>query len=165
MTVGGIAAWMAYTNKSFVQRISAAPKWIWVVLYAVVLLCFLFRQQLFYHGSLLLAVDRLLISVLFAACILEQNYAANSLFKMSRYKWVSKLGTYTYGLYCLHMIGILIAAKALGKLGWNKNVYQVVFVEGLSSLMITIVLAILSYHLFESRFLKLKHRFARITQK
>ncbi|HTN16574.1 MAG TPA: acyltransferase [Chitinophagaceae bacterium] len=164
MTVGALAALLAYGNKRFLELITQTPKWVIVLLYTVTLGAYLYRQELFYHGPLLLAADRLVMSVLFAWIILEQNFSTHSLFKLSRFKLISKLGTYTYGLYCLHMIGILITAKGLARLGWNKNVYQVIFLEGILSLLITIGLALVSFHLFERRFLKFKDKFARITK-
>lgn len=164
MTVGALAALLAYRSKRFLELVSKTPKWAIVLLYLLTLVAYLYRQKLFYHGPLLLAADRLLMSILFACIILEQNFSAHSLFKMSRFRLISKLGTYTYGLYCLHMIGILIAAKMLARLGWNKNVYQVIFLEGILSLLVTIGLALVSFHLFERRFLKFKDKFARITK-
>lgn len=164
MTIGALAALLVYHSKAFLGWITNAPKWAWILLYLLVFVTYFFRKEIFYNGSFLLAFDRMFMAILFATVILEQNFAQNSLFKLSRFKIISKLGTYTYGLYCLHMIGILIAAKGLAKLGWNKTVYQVVFVEGILSLLITILLAIISYHFFESKFLKLKDKFARITK-
>lgn len=164
MTVGALAALLVYQFKNIKSAIETAPKWIWIILYTLVFITYFFRKEIFYHNDFLFALDRLAMAILFAAVIVEQNFAQNSLFKLSRFKIISKLGTYTYGLYCLHMIGILVAAKGLAKLGWNKNVYQVVFLEGGLSLVLTIILAIASFHLFESKFLKLKDRFARITK-
>ncbi len=164
MTVGGIAALLCFTRTSFTNAIANASKWCWILLYVSVTACLLYRQQIFNHNSFLLAADRLVISLLFALVIIEQNYSKNSLFKMSKYKYVSKLGTYTYGLYCLHMIGILIAAKGLALLQLNKNVYEVIFLEGSLSLIISIILAVISYHFFESWFLNLKKRFTRISK-
>ena len=164
MTVGALSALLVYKNKSFLSAIEQIPKWGSLALYVIIAICFLYRKEIFYHGTFLFAFDRLFMSILFALAILEQNFTLNSLFKLSRFKIISKLGTYTYGLYCLHMIGILIAAKGLAKLGWNKTVYQVVFLEGFLSLFITIGLALLSYHLFESKFLKFKDKFAKITK-
>ncbi len=164
MTVGALFALLVFRFNNLKTLIENAPKWIWGVLYSLVFIGYFFRKEIFYHNDFLFALDRLAMSILFALVILEQNFAKKSLFKLSRFKLISKLGTYTYGLYCLHMIGILIAAKGLAKLGWNKNVYQVVFLEGGLSLLFTIILAMVSFHLFESRFLKLKDRFARITK-
>jgi len=164
MTIGALAALVIYRSKDFLAWVTNAPKWVWIVLYSLVFITYFFRQQIFYHGSFLLAFDRMFMAFLFAMVILEQNFAQHSLFKLSKYKLISKLGTYTYGLYCLHMIGILIVSKGLAKLGFNTTVYHVVFLEGILSFVLTILLAVLSYHFFESKFLKLKDRFARITK-
>lgn len=164
MTVGGVAAVLIYYVPSFKNKIINASR-VWVIaLYAAVFIVYFFHRQIFYHGSFLSAADRLVISILFALVILEQSFTKRSLFKMSKYKYVSKLGTYTYGLYCLHMIGILFAAIGLKKLGLNRNVYQIIFLEGSISFIVTLALAYLSYTFFESKFLKLKERFARITK-
>jgi peptidoglycan/LPS O-acetylase OafA/YrhL len=162
MTVGGLAAIAVYYLPRFKVRIQNMKRWVIVLLYLSVLTVFLFRQQIFQGNALLLAADRLVISGLFALVILEQNYAERSLFKMSRHRLSSRLGTYTYGLYCLHMIGILIVALLLRKLGLNRNVYEVIFLEGGGSLLLTIGLAWLSYRYYESWFLRLKGRFARV---
>lgn len=163
LTIGAIAALAVFRSKNFLTWVENAPKWIWGILYFLVIACYFFRQAIFDHGPFLLAFDRLFIAILFAMVILEQNFAQHSLFKLSQYKLISQLGTYAYGLYCLHMIAILMVAKGLATLGWNKNVYQLVFLEGGLSLLLTISLALTSYYFFESKFLKLKDRFARIT--
>lgn len=164
MTVGGIFAYLSFTFPSFVRNIKQAPKVAWIALYMGVITVYLFRQQIF-ATELPMALDRLVIAVIFGLVIMEQNYADNSFYKMSRFKLISRLGTYTYGLYCLHMVGILIAAILLRKTNLNTNVYQVIFLEGGLSLVISIGLAIASYHLYEAPFLKLKERFSPAAKK
>jgi peptidoglycan/LPS O-acetylase OafA/YrhL len=162
MAVGGYAAYLALYNKRFLDKIKSLNKRWWFVLYGIIAIIFLFRKVIFDGNILSVAANRLIISLLFALVILEQNYATTSFYKMSNNKTISKWGVYTYGLYCLHMIGILIAAKGLALVGMNKNVYQVIFLEGGLSLLITLLLAYTSYHLFEKRFLRLKEKFALI---
>ncbi len=164
MTVGGLSAQLVYFHKNFKEKIGNQKMMSWIILYLGVIAVFLFRKELFWGNQFLQAADRLIVSILFALVILEQNYAKESLFKMSKYKLISRLGTYTYGLYCLHMIGILIVAVSLRTAGLNTNVYEVIFLEGGLSLFITIVLAWFSYTYFEAWFLKIKNRFARITK-
>jgi peptidoglycan/LPS O-acetylase OafA/YrhL len=164
MTVGGLSATMVYYLPSFKNKMIHLNKAAVILLYLAVAAVFFFRKELFWQNDILHAFDRLIIAALFALVILEQNYSERSLFKMSRYKRLSKLGTYTYGLYCLHMIGILIASILLKKTGLNKNVYQVIFLEGGLSLLLTIVLAYVSYTYYESWFLKFKNKFSRITK-
>jgi peptidoglycan/LPS O-acetylase OafA/YrhL len=160
MAVGGYCAYLAFYNPHFLNRLKTGNRIWWVLLYLTIAVIFLFRKEIFEWNSFLIAMDRLVISLLFGLVILEQNYAMNSFYKMSRNKAISAWGVYTYGLYCLHMIGILIAAKGLALLQLNRNVYEVIFLEGGLSLAFTLSLAYLSYHLFEKRFLRLKSKFA-----
>ena len=85
--------------------------------------------------------ERSIIALIMLSIILEQNYAKNSLFKMSDFKRISKLGTITYGLYCLHFIGILVATTITKKLGINTGLYQVLFLDTFMALGFTIFIA------------------------
>ncbi|MGZ5220953.1 MAG: acyltransferase family protein [Chitinophagaceae bacterium] len=160
MAVGGFFAYLCYYNRRFLDTINRLPKIYWLLLYLAVAILFLFRKNIFGHSDVLIATDRLVCSLIFVLVIIEQCYATNSLFKMSKFKKISIWGTYTYGLYCLHMLGILMAAKLLSFAGLNKNVFQVILMEGILSFVLTLGLAYSSYHIFEKRFLRLKKKFA-----
>jgi peptidoglycan/LPS O-acetylase OafA/YrhL len=79
---------------------------------------------------------------------------------MSRFKWLSKLGVISYGLYCLHFIGILITTTLTKKLGLNTTLWQVMILETGISLILSIVIAKISYKFYETPFLKLKDKFS-----
>ena len=68
--------------------------------------------------------------------------------------WFSKLGIYTYGLYLYHSIIILLLIQIFKYISFS-NWYVLVIL----SLIITISISIISYHLFEKQFLKLKKYF------
>jgi peptidoglycan/LPS O-acetylase OafA/YrhL len=97
--------------------------------------------------------------------ILEQNYAKKSFFKMSRFKLISKLGTYTYGLYCLHLLGFIAADIAITKAGFNKTSLPIALMGSVLALALSIMIALLTYHLYEKWFLRLKDKFAFIVKK
>jgi len=164
LIVGGLFAYMALYNNRFVEWIRKAPKITWIGLYLAVIIVYLFTRQLFQQDHFLYAIERLIISIIFGFVIIEQCYADNSLFKMSNFPIISRLGTYTFGLYCLHPIAGLIANKGLSMLGLNSNIYQIMFLETAVSLSLAILLAYVSYRFFESPFLRLKTRFARISK-
>jgi peptidoglycan/LPS O-acetylase OafA/YrhL len=165
LTIGGLAAYLSFYSTRFINLIRNLPRNFLIAIYLCTLAVFLFRGEIFHHGSFMLAIDRLIVSLLFIFIILEQNFCNNSLFKIGSFKRISKLGEYTYGLYCLHMIGILVAFTLLSKLGLNKSVWEILIVEGGLSLGIAILLAYLSYQLFEKKFLDLKYRFELINTK
>ena len=68
--------------------------------------------------------------------------------------WISRLGVYTYGLYLFHTIIILLIIQIFKMMSFYNW-----FVLGISSLLITIMVSIVAYHLFEKQFLKLKRYF------
>ena len=77
---------------------------------------------------------------------------------MSRFKLISNLGKITYGMYCLHFIGILITLKVTEKFGLNQELWQVLILETVVALFITIVISKISYKYFEMPFLLLKDK-------
>tara|TARA_B110000483_G_scaffold84755_1_gene105027 strand:- start:1295 stop:1546 length:252 start_codon:yes stop_codon:yes gene_type:complete len=81
---------------------------------------------------------------------------------MSSFKKISKLGSISYGLYCLHFIGILVAINIFDMLSINQNLWQVLFLETIVALSITIFISKLSFRYFEKPFLKYKNKFSYI---
>ncbi len=160
LTIGGLGAYFSFFSKQFLSFLKRMPVLLTALIYLGTVALFFFRKEIFHHNSLLLSLDRLVISIFFLSVILEQNFSERSFFKFQSLKRTSKLGKYTYGLYCLHMIGILIASTVLSKINFNTQVWQVLVVEGLLSLFITILLAYISFHYFEKKFLLLKNKFA-----
>ena len=76
--------------------------------------------------------------------------------------WLGKL---TYGLYVYHVLGLQFGESvvAFGQrhLGWPGTGWSLVL-RSLTSLIVTILVAAVSYRFFESYFLRLKDRFARV---
>lgn len=163
MALGGLLAYYIIFSKRFHNFIADMPRLSIGLLYLLALIIFLFRHQLFIGP--LVVVERLIIAIVFGLIILEQNFSAHSLFKMSSLKKVSNLGIYTYGLYCLHVIALTFMEQLFRKVGFNMENPIILLVAGLLALVVCIILALISYHYFEKRFLKLKDRFAFIVKK
>ncbi|MBS1734975.1 MAG: acyltransferase [Bacteroidetes bacterium] len=163
MALGGLLAYYIIFSKRFHNFIADMPRLSIGLLYLLALIIFLFRHQLFIGP--LVVVERLIIAIVFGLIILEQNFSAQSLFKMSSLKKVSNLGIYTYGLYCLHVIALTFMEQLFRKVGFNMENPIILLVAGLLALVVCIILALISYHYFEKRFLKLKDRFAFIVKK
>ncbi|MBP6214039.1 MAG: hypothetical protein KA447_13435, partial [Pyrinomonadaceae bacterium] len=108
--------------------------------------------------------ESIIFSLAFGMIILEQNNSKRSLFKMSNNRLFTRLGRYTYGLYCLHLLAALIVLTIGSKLGINTHLWQVVIIEMPLMLIVSMVLAFLSYEFYEKRFLKLKDRFSVIVK-
>jgi peptidoglycan/LPS O-acetylase OafA/YrhL len=161
MGVGGAAALLCYSNKPFLDRIRNLSLPVIALPYVVTIGFICFRHEIFATEAMSI-LKRLLMGLTFALIILEQNYAKRSFFKMGNQKLPTALGKYTYGLYCLHQIGLLVAATLFGKLALLDTPTGLFFLAFPFSLLFTIGISWVSYHYFEKHFLKLKERFAHV---
>jgi peptidoglycan/LPS O-acetylase OafA/YrhL len=160
MALGGLGAWLILESGSFKKAICNIPKWLIFLIYASFVFVFLFRDEFLLSTYWMRVFERLIISGIMLLIILEQCYAQHSFYKMGNFKIPTRLGIVTYGLYCLHFI-VISATLGLTKLaGWNTKVWQVVFLETILALGISVAVSLFSYRFFETPFLNLKERFA-----
>ncbi len=163
MGIGGLFAYLVYYNLKFLELIRNMSKWFISLLYILVFGFIIFKQEIF-SVEFMIVIKRLIMGVTFGLIIVEQNFSKNSLFKVGNWKVISTLGKYTYGLYCLHYIAILVSLTIIRKLSLNQFSWQIWLIELPLSMLLSIFISWLSYRYFESWFLKLKERFAFITK-
>ena len=163
MAIGGITAYTCSSPTSIFHFIVNMKRvWI-VVLYLITILLVLFTDQVFFY-AVPIVIKRIVLGALFAFIIAEQNFAKHSFFKFSRFKIISGLGIYTYGLYCLHFIGILFIEKCIDRFQINANTLFPSLLAAFCALLVTIFLSYASYHLYEKWFLRLKSNFSFISK-
>ncbi len=163
MAVGALGAYIVQSMK-WKRKIESLKKIQILGIYLCFFIVYFFNKEILLSNSVVAIFDRLIIAILILFIILEQNYAQNSFFKVSRLKMISKLGIISYGLYCLHFIGILITLNCTKLIHLNNTIWGVMIAEFLGSLAVTILLSKISYQFFEIRFLKLKNRFSYFTK-
>ncbi|MEP6675439.1 MAG: acyltransferase [Ferruginibacter sp.] len=164
MALGGMIAWYCSYDSPLLRFIKNMRRWQIILLYILTLVVILYKKVIFYD-ALPLTFERLVLAILFAFIIAEQNYAEHSFFKFSKFRTISKLGIYTYGLYCLQFIGIILVQQLGEKMGFDFKTLPQALTACLLALIFTIAISMSSYHLFEKHFLKLKDRFAFIVKK
>lgn len=164
LAIGATFAYLA-TFKKFTDRIHRLPAYIIGVVYFSGFALLPFRDYIWkfgVHYVHVASVLPVLVALFFAFIIMEQCYAKHSFYKAGNLTRISKLGTYTYGMYCYHMTVFFIVLLIFSQLGIrvsNISSLQLMF-TGLLSLVLTIGLSKLSYLYFESKFLELKRKFA-----
>jgi peptidoglycan/LPS O-acetylase OafA/YrhL len=161
MAVGGMAAYLSIHSASFTRFFAGMRKPAIALVYLAGISIILFGEYLFTF-PLLAASERAVFTIFFAFVIVEQNYAKQSLIKVGNLATVSTLGRYTYGLYLLHPVAILICSNSLRLLQVGTESRLVGLTMGLVALAVSIGLSYLSYHFYERRFLNLKQRFSHI---
>lgn len=163
MAIGALGAWSVAQVDDIRQWISSLSRPMITIIYVLFFSIFFFREELFFQTYFLRVIERPLIASIMLLIILEQCYAHKAFFKLE-HKWLSYLGNISYGLYCYHFFGILITTTLTRKLGFNTALWQVMIVECGVSLLLTIVIATISYRFVEKPILEIKKRFAYITQ-
>ena len=159
MVVGGISAWLAFSFPLFKELIQRMPRKIIISIYTAGTLLILCRFMIF-SNSAYIVFERIILSLFFAFVIIEQNFAGHSFYKLRNSKFLTNWGNYTYGLYCLHTIGLLGAHILSEKLLHLQNNWFIMGIDFSIGLGLTMFMAYISYSWFESPFLKLKSRFA-----
>ncbi len=161
---GAVIAYLAFQKNviTWMEKISKR-KIIFVYLLLIVLVPLRFYSWKFgvyyNHAS---SIMPLVFSSIFAFIIMEQNYATNSFYKIKNWKLISSFGKYTYGMYCYHMIvffSTLFIFHLMGIDIQSMSKYTFLFIVFVSFFS-TILVAELSYHYYESFFLRLKNRFS-----
>jgi len=159
MAMGGLGAYLALNSKKMLSSIKNCNPWISLIPY----ICTCIYVLTYRYGEeyrVLEALNRIIPSIFFIWIILEQNFSERSFFKISQLKIISTLGKYTYGLYCLHMIAILITISVLRKFGLNKHSWEIILIQMPLAMALSIAISIFSYKYYESWFLKFKDKFA-----
>lgn len=163
MALGGLLAYYCSFPNRFKTFITNLSKPVIIFLYLLTAVLCLFRDSIFACGVPVI-FERIVIGALFGFIIVEQNYATHSFFKMSRFRTITRLGVYTYGLYCLHVMGMYFAMKVIVKTHLTLGFASTAFVSFAVALMLTIIIGLISYHFYEKWFLRLKNKFAFITK-
>lgn len=152
MAFGGLAAYLYVEEKTEILNI-LYKKNLQRAVYALlfVLLCFkVIIPRIHFEAY----------ALLFAYAVLNLATNPQSVIRLD-YKWMNYLGKISYGLYLYNPIVRIFCLEGIEHLykssvmGWQMNLLLYISVIGG-----TILVAILSYELFEKRFLKLKKYFA-----
>lgn len=163
---GAVIAYLAL-KENVISWFEKIPKYMILIVYLILFILvpmrfYIWKFGIHYnHASSLMPV---VFSSLFAFVIMEQNYAKHSFYKISNWRIISSFGKYTYGMYCYHMIVFFIVLLAFHFMGINLNgmsKYTFLFVL-LISFFLTLLVSELSYHYYESFFLKLKNKYSLI---
>ena len=159
LSIGALIAWLVFSKESFTNYIERLSTPFIYSIYSLLILLFVFRDDLGAFLPSYRIMDRTVFSLIGGFIILEQTFANNSFFKFANLKRVSYLGKYTYGMYCLQFVGILIVLKTAKIIGFLDSLSKVMLFDPIISLLVIIGLAYVSYHVFEKHFLKLKEKF------
>ncbi|MEO8150697.1 MAG: acyltransferase [Bacteroidia bacterium] len=157
LAAGAFLATITYHYPGAIKKIfSYIPKSITLVIYLTGTLLLFFGQTITAGNPVFNNAIHFIAKFFFLYVIAEQTFSENRLFNMGASKLLTSLGKISYGLYLIHMIAITIVTAAF------NNQSQLIIVQVLLVLLLTIILSHLSYRYYERYFLKLKDRFSSV---
>ncbi|MGV3610098.1 MAG: acyltransferase family protein [Fluviicola sp.] len=159
LVIGSFGAWLMMRYQSLEKRLTNRSLALQIIPYLLFAVHFFVRDELMNWNTHLIPYERIFISVIMLWIILDQAFNTNGIFRLSRFKLLIKSGKYTYGMYCLHFLAILITITCTKSLLHQDTFLTVLFVEPIISLLLTYFISIISYQYFERYFLKLKSKF------
>jgi len=153
LAIGCATAYFCFWNKDrIVRMLDRLTPGLILLFYTVGGVLIISRSQLVDLIPLYRHVYRSLHALFFALIILDQSFNRRDVLNWLP-SWFSYLGRISYGLYLLHPIALFVTNSFM------PDTWRIFWIQFPLVMMFSIVLSILSYHAFESYFLKLKQRF------
>jgi peptidoglycan/LPS O-acetylase OafA/YrhL len=159
LVIGSFGAWLIIQYQSVSDTILKQAKLIQIIPYFLFAIHFFLRDELMNWNVNLIPYERIFSSLIMLWIILDQVVNTTSFFRLSRFKLLTQSGKYTYGMYCLHFLAILMTITITKSLLHKDTFLTVLVVEPIISLLLTYFISIISYTYFEQYFLKLKSKF------
>jgi peptidoglycan/LPS O-acetylase OafA/YrhL len=159
MALGGLFALLPSSNIRLPTFVIKGKKGFTILVYTLSAIIIFFKDKIFVTPGLI-TFERLIIGTLFGLIIMEQSFGTNRVIEFSGFRKISKLGIYTYGLYCYHFL-IISAVMPLKNL--LDDFLTPVWTSALASivaLLLSILVSMISFYLFEKWFLKFKTRYS-----
>ncbi|MBL7888934.1 MAG: acyltransferase [Bacteroidia bacterium] len=160
--IGAFFARLSIEQNNLFSSLRMWTKTRWILVYIVLLLVLVFYKPLF--TGPMDHLKHIFLSVLFGLVIFENTCIEKPLFNIGKYRFINYLGKISFGLYCWHGVAITIILKTMEAAGHKDNLWDVFLFYPLISLSLTIILSIVSFELYEKRFLKLKQYFSALEQ-
>ncbi|MFT5018768.1 MAG: peptidoglycan/LPS O-acetylase OafA/YrhL [Polaribacter sp.] len=161
--LGAIFAFISFNKNWGYKTLESLSKKSILSIYVGFILSLLFYHSIFDNqvlpGWINLVIEKMFYAVILSFFIFEQNFCKNSLFKFGRLKTFSYLGVISYGLFCFHEIGLLIANRGLACLDLEENVWAFLGLKPLIAFLVILPISHLSWNYFEKPILKLKKHF------
>lgn len=157
MALGGLGAWALYYKKDEILKPLYHPFTQLAALLGIPILLY-FTPAVFQNAI------HIVYSVLFLVIILNVSTNPKSMLKLE-HPILHSLGRVSYGLYMYHMMVIAAVLHLFAPLipASDRNGFWASSLFYLASFAISIGISYLSYHFFESRFIRLKRRYTKVT--
>ncbi len=162
--MGALAAVLAFRSSNFRSIFANRSRAFYVLVYLCGLLLLLNYFSWFNEGFMLV-IEKLVFSILFVVFIMEQCFAERPVIAFGQFKNMTYLGQLSLGLYCYHGVVLTCMVPLLKAWGLAERPFQVFFLNPLIILFLTLLMAVMSYEIFEKKVHNLRRYFYPKTMK
>lgn len=163
LAVGSLAAYLSLNSLKFVDYFKNTLDVKRIIIY-ILGITYILLSGYFFNPLISTLINRLAISIFVVWVILDQNFCSSGKLKISQFKWISKWGIYTYGMYLLHQIALLLVLNTYQYLDIEAVSFWPKLLKAAIVLAMTFLMSYISYNWFEKYFLNLKKHFAYFTK-
>lgn len=154
LSIGGLYGYLSFYKFTFIQKLTKIPSLLFIFCTIVLLLCMYISSNGYYSFGLIVFIAFIIGYIIIYQCFSEKM-------QLKKIPFIESLGKYTYGLYLYHVICNFIAHVLVDDIAKiPESNFMVLIIKPLMSLAFSLILSYLSYHYFESFFLRLKGRFS-----
>jgi peptidoglycan/LPS O-acetylase OafA/YrhL len=160
LAMGGLFAYVCFSRQQVREFFYRSAHWLQGLSIVVVFLWMLYKNDILpkaYAESVSFVVS----AFLFAVVVASQSFSRpESKMELGKIKFATALGKYTYGIYMLHPIVLLLLDVVLRMMHVSADNFLSGFLLGIAGLILTLGASYISYRYFELYFLRLKKGFA-----
>lgn len=159
LAIGGLLAFLIKDSKKIKSFFENATNITHLFLFAAPLIIFFYGEGIF-HFQYGVILQRFSMSLSIALLISAQALSKkHSVFHLSNWKCATRLGKYTYGIYLIHPIVVELITMVVFYLKIPNTSFISAMAIGLTIFIVSVLLSIISYKYYESRFLKIKEKY------
>ncbi len=162
LAIGGLFAFLIKENNKIKHFFEKTGSIIHALFFLISFLLLYYNDILFdfTYGN---AVSRLVVSISFVFIICSQALTkTDSIMNLKHIKFANKWGKYTYGIYLIHPICIVVTMFVARAVNMPKDNFINRFSIGIASFILTLFVSKLSYVYFESKFLRIKEKLSTV---
>ena len=155
--IGGLMANFCINGGKLFEKLKTTPKSVIASIYLLFILNVVFYKYI-YSSDIMVASERLIITLFFSFMIFEQSFCNSHLFELGKSRVMSYLGKIAYGLFCFHGPITLLFEKITARTGWSNNNFTVFFINPVLIFAVTLLISAISYKYFEKPIMRLRYK-------
>lgn len=156
--IGGLMASFCIKGGKLFEKIKRTPKPVIALIYFLFIINVAFYKYI-YSTDIMVALERIIITLFFSFLIFEQSFCNNHLFQLGKSKVMSYLGKIAYGLFCFHGPITLLFGKVAEHINWPNSDLTVFLINPLIIFAVTAAVSAASYKYFEKPIMSLRHKY------